>query len=91
MDDLKQMRLKIDALDEQVLRLLGERAQICKAIGAAKKKKNLPVKDSARENEVYKHIKAKAAEFALDPVQVEAVYREIVNMCSDVQVKEKNE
>ncbi len=91
MDDLKQLRRKIDALDEQVLRLLCERAQICKAIGEAKKKQGLPVKDVDRENEVYKHIKAKAAEFALNPVQVEAVYREIVNICSDVQVKEKNE
>jgi chorismate mutase/prephenate dehydratase len=91
MDDLKQLRMKIDALDEKVLRLLGERVQICKAIGASKKKKGLPVRDNDRENEVYKHIKAKAADFAVDPVQVEAVYREIVNMCSDVQVKEKNE
>jgi chorismate mutase len=91
MDVLTKLRMRIDALDEQVLHLLSERTQICKAIGLAKKKKDLPVKDTTREKEVYKHIKAKAEEFALNPMQVEAVYREIVNMCSDVQMKEKNE
>ncbi len=91
MDDLKQLRKRIDELDEEILHLLGERAKICKTIGSAKKVKGMPVKDTARENEVFKHIKAKAAEFALDAVQVEAVYREIVNMCSDVQMTEKRE
>ena len=65
---------------------LCERVKICKAIGDAKKKQGIPVHDISRENEVYKRIKEKAAAiFKLDPVQIEAVYREIVNMCSAVQ------
>jgi chorismate mutase len=45
----------------------------------------LAIRDLARENEVYKRIKEKSAQFGLDLGQVEAVYREIVNMCSAVQ------
>ena len=43
------------------------------------------ISDAAREKEVYKRVKEKAIEFHLDPIQVEAVYHEIVNMCSAVQ------
>ena len=75
----------MDEIDEQILNALCKRVKICKAIGAAKRKKGMPVRDSARENEVYKRVKEKAVEFHLNPLQVEAVYREIVNMCSAVQ------
>jgi chorismate mutase len=90
MADLKQLRKRIDEVDEQILQALSERAKICKAIGAAKNEQKIPIKDANRENEVYNRVKKRAAELALDSDQVEAVYREIVNMCSAVQkVKEK--
>jgi chorismate mutase / prephenate dehydratase len=85
MAELKQLRGKIDDVDGQILRLLGERAKICGAIGSAKKKQGLPVKDAARETEVYNRVRDQAAKLGLNSVQVEAVYREIVNMCSSVQ------
>jgi len=85
MPELKELRLKIDSLDEQILHLLGERARVCREIGATKKERGAPVRDADRENEVYKHIKAKADALGLDSMQVERVYREIVNMCSSVQ------
>ena len=92
MDDLKELRKKIDSIDEQILLLLGERVKVCRDIGVAKKKQGAPIRDAERENEVYQHIKAKAARLSLDSMQVEAVYREIVNMCSSVQdLKEKSE
>ena len=85
MEDLKQLRLKIDEVDEQILQFLVRRGKICQAIGAAKKAKGLPIRDANREAEIFKRVREKAAKSALDPVQVEAVYREIVNMCSSVQ------
>jgi chorismate mutase len=47
--------------------------------------RGMPVRDVSRENEVYNSVKEKSVEFGLDPLQVEAVFREIVNMCSAVQ------
>jgi chorismate mutase len=85
MQDLKQLRNRIDVVDDQILLLLCERVAICRDIGSAKKFLKLPVKDSVREKEIHEQIKDKASSLALDPVQVEAVYREIVNMCSAVQ------
>jgi chorismate mutase len=59
--------------------------KVCKAIGAAKKKQGMPIRDASRENEVYRRIAEKAAKLDLNAAQIEALYREIVNMCSAVQ------
>jgi len=85
MDELEQYRKQIDQIDELILKALSERVKICRAIGLVKKKRDVPVRDVSRENEVYGSVKEKSIEFGLDPLQVEAVYREIVNMSSAVQ------
>ena len=85
MDDLQKLRKHVDEIDDQILKALSERVKICKAIGDIKKKQGLAVRDTARENEFYQRVKEKSAKYALDPAQIEAVYREIVNMCSKVQ------
>jgi len=92
MEDIKQWRKRIDEVDEQILQSLSRRNEICKSIGSAKKKHGIPIQDLPRENDVYAHIKKKAADLGLDPAYTEAIYRQIVNMCSAVQeLKEKSE
>jgi chorismate mutase len=85
MDDIQQLRKKVDDVDEQILHALSERAKICQTIGLVKKNKGVQIRDFSREDEIYTRVKQKAVQFHLDPLQVEAVYREIVNMCSAVQ------
>ncbi len=85
MADLNELRGEIDEIDEQILRFLTDRAKICKAIGAEKKNKILPVRDTAREKQVYAKVRAQAVKLGLNADAVEAIYREIVNMCSSVQ------
>jgi monofunctional chorismate mutase len=85
MAEIQQYRKKIDEIDDQILLALFERVKICKAIGDSKKKQGLPIRDLSREDKVIKRIKEKSAEIGLGAGQIEAVYREIVNMCSAVQ------
>ena len=85
MEDIKQLRKRIDEVDEQILRSLSKRTEICKSIGLVKKKHGIPIQDLPRESDVYVHIKKKAADLGLDPAQVETIYRQIVNMCISVQ------
>lgn len=85
MDTLGHLRKKVDKIDDEILNSLSERVEICRAIGDIKKTQGLQIRDTSRENEVYKRVKAKAAESNLDLEQVEAIFREIVNMCSTVQ------
>jgi len=92
MQDIQKLRKRIDEIDENILRFLGERSEICRSIGLLKKENEIPITDATRENEVYSNIRNKASDFGLDADQVEAIYRQIVNMCSSVQeLKEKSE
>jgi len=92
MQDIQKLRKRIDEVDEQILRFLGERSEICRSIGLLKKENDIPITDAIRENEVYSNIRGKAPDFGLDADQVEEIYRQIVNMCSSIQEsKEKSE
>jgi len=85
LDELQVLRKRIDEIDVQILKVLSERIIVCRKIGEHKKQQNLPIRDQTREQEVYSKVKDIAVEFQLEPVQIERVYREIVNMCSDIQ------
>ena len=85
MENVKQLRNRIDEVDEQILQSLSKRTEICRSIGLVKEKHGFPIQDFPRENDVYAHIRERAAELGLDPSHVEAIYCEIVNMCSAVQ------
>ncbi len=85
MEDIQTLRKRVDEIDDQIIKALSERVKTCRAIGEAKKQQGLPVRDKSRENEVYVKVKEKAVKLGLDSAQIEALYREIVNMCSAVQ------
>ncbi len=85
MQEIKQLRKKIDEVDEQLLQSLRKRVEICKSIGLIKEKQGIPIQDFPRENDLYAHIRKKAAELGLNPSYMEKIYRQIVNMCSAVQ------
>ncbi len=85
MEEIKQLRKEIDEVDEQILRFLSKRTEICRSIGLVKEKHGIPVQDFPRESDVYERMRERAAELGLAPSHVEAIYRQIVNMCSSVQ------
>ncbi len=69
--DLGDWRIKIDALNEQLLALLNERANCALAIGKLKKELALPVIDSTREHQIFQKIK----ELNHGPLSSEAIER----------------
>jgi chorismate mutase len=85
MEDITRLRKKIDEVDQEILELLSERTRLCIAIGLAKKKQGLPIRDKNRENEIYEDIDKKAAELKLDSIHIKQIYRRIVDMCTSVQ------
>ena len=56
--DIADWRKKIDALDEQIVALISERAQAAKAIGELKGNSDIPVYEPKREQEVLLHVKS---------------------------------
>jgi chorismate mutase len=88
-EEIKQLRKKIDEVDEQILQSLSKRTEICRSIGLVKNKHGIPIQDFPRENNLYARMRERAAELGLDPSYVEVIYRQIVNMCSAVQDSRK--
>ena len=88
MEKILPLRKKIDEIDEQILRFLKERIDICENIGVIKREHELPVKDAPRENEQYLRITELASKLGLDPKEVRAVYREIIAMSIHAQERE---
>ncbi len=58
LDGLAELRQKIDALDEQLVRLLNARAACALEIGRVKKTAGLPVYQPSRETEVLRHVQS---------------------------------
>jgi len=79
------LRKKIDEIDENLVRLLKDRMELCRSIGKIKEEKGLAVKDLRREDEVYLHVMSKALESGLDPQKVEAIFKQIVALGVSVQ------
>lgn len=55
-DQLDELRRRIDTLDEQLVRLLSARAACALEIGRVKRTAGLPVYQPARETEVLAHV-----------------------------------
>jgi chorismate mutase/prephenate dehydratase len=51
-------RAKIDALDRKLVELLNERTRLVENIGQAKQAMDLPVKEAAREDDVFRNVLA---------------------------------
>jgi chorismate mutase len=51
-------RTKIDELDEQIVRLISERALAARSIGELKRTADLPVYEPKREQAVFDHVRS---------------------------------
>jgi len=88
LERILSLRRKIDKIDEQILRFLKERVEVCRSIGKTKREHGIPIRDYEREDELYANIMRRASELGLNPREVKAVYREIVAMSMRVQESE---
>ena len=78
-DVLAGYRARIDALDGRLIRLLAERFEITKAVGAHKAEVGLPPADPGREAEQVARLRAIAEDAGMDPAFSEQVFRLIVD------------
>jgi chorismate mutase-like protein len=56
MESLAKYRRQIDSLDDRLLKLLNERAEVVKKVGLIKEKHHLPIRVAKREEEVIKRL-----------------------------------
>ncbi len=56
--EISDWRKKIDEVDEQIVRLINQRAEAARAIGQLKQKSSLPVYEPQREKAVFEHVRS---------------------------------
>ena len=88
MDELSRLRERIDQIDEEVLRLLNERAELARLIGEIKKKKNMEIHVPERERAIFEKILRLNREKFGERFPSEAlvhIYREIISACLSLE------
>ncbi len=90
MERISPLRKRIDKIDEQILRLLKERVDVCESIGMIKREQGIPVRDRRRESEEYTRIAGITSQLGLNPQDVRAVYQKIIAMSIRVQEHESH-
>ncbi len=78
MDKLAEMREEIDALDKQIIILLGQRFQITEKVGLYKAESALAATDSDREKEQFERFRQLAKEYEVDELLIEKLYKLII-------------
>jgi chorismate mutase/prephenate dehydratase len=87
---LNVLRLEIDGIDREIVRLLNKRAAVAIRIGSEKKKQNLPVRDPRREKAVLAKV-GKRSKGPLAGAQVEKIYKQIITACVNTEMAMKIE
>jgi chorismate mutase/prephenate dehydratase len=75
---LAELRAQIDLLDQQLLRLLNERADLVHQVGTLKKQSGLEIYSPEREEQLLENLVARNAG-RLRPESIRAIYREIMS------------
>ncbi len=86
-DDLRK---RIDALDDELLRLMNQRAKLAQQIGKGRRSAALQTHDPERETEIYARLEQRLTKMrgAIFPVTgVRPVFREIVSACLSIDEK----
>jgi chorismate mutase len=81
----KRARARIDRLDESLLELLERRASVACHIAELRAVAGEPSRDGARETELLTERRATAARMGLNPDDVGAVFRAVIDLCRNAQ------
>ncbi len=84
-EQLASLRADIDAIDGDVLKLLGKRAEVVTHIAGVKREASIPIRDRQREAELLADRCAQARRLDLPIAEIEALYRLLLLTSRDQQ------
>ena len=82
---LKDLRTRIDELDDEILELIQKRADVAIEIGRVKKRRALAVADPSREKAVLDRLMSKSRGRPLEGLAIREIYSAIVRACRAAQ------
>jgi len=84
---LTSSRQRIDSIDDRIVKLLNERAQVVRDVGLIKKQYHAPASAPGREEQVVRRA-AGEARAPLTPSAVEAIYKVLLHEMSSMEASE---
>ena len=86
---LEQLRQRIDELDEDLVRLLNERASCALQIGEIKKTMGLPMYQPEREAEVLRRVRAASVALSgpLGPEAIARLFERVIDEARGLELK----
>ncbi|MGA2569128.1 MAG: chorismate mutase [Terracidiphilus sp.] len=84
---IEELRIRIDALDRQLVELISERARVVQIIGHLKAATSLPVYEPDREKVIYANVRA-ANKGPLPDIELTHIYERIIDVMRALQRNE---
>src|SRR3972149_6540255 len=82
---IDNLRKRIDAIDANIVKLIGERIRVAETIGQEKKKSGKQIEDVERERKVLDGVRRLAAAEKINPEVVEWIYRQVIAAAKRVE------
>ncbi len=86
---LDSLRQKLDAIDEDIIRLIAERQVNVDQIGSVKLRTKSPTRDYEREKQVMDNVKAAALKHRVDPAVAQSIFSQIIRSSLTKQENQK--
>ncbi len=84
MEDIDELRRKIDKIDSKLVNLINERATISKLIGNLKIKNSIAVIQEEREKLVYEKVENQSDR--INKEDIRKIWKEIIEVCRKIQI-----
>jgi chorismate mutase len=82
---LEPVRAEITRVDEEIIRLIGERQRLAVRIAEIKRHEGLPVRDDERARTVIARAEKQAEEDGIDPEPVKHIFKILIAMSEESQ------
>lgn len=86
MNNLENLRKKIDTIDDQLLQLLHERIAVMKQVGHAKKEEQLTIRDYERESQKLLDVEQKASILDIPQTLVKNIWKLFFEISEEVEL-----
>ncbi len=84
---MKEVREKINQIDEEIIRLLADRRKLSLKIIKLKNEEKSAIRDAEREKELLSHIIKIGKKYSLDSQYISKIFREIIDDSVKLQNK----
>ncbi|CAI2556497.1 hypothetical protein AKUH4B101A_01400 [Apilactobacillus kunkeei] len=79
---MQEIRKQITDIDNEIIKLLEQRFELCKRVGEIKRANNLPILDEKREQEVLAGIESTATKYG---EEIKTVFAEIMQQAKNIE------